>query len=61
MWKRRAEIAVLALLVVVAGAERPRVHVQAPSIDVAALLPDRIEPDGVVARVAVVVVARLLD
>ncbi len=65
MWKRRAEIAILALLVVIAGATnpRPRAHVQidAPTIDLAGLAPDRIETLADVGRVTLSAALMLLD
>lgn len=63
MWKRRAEIALLALLVVIAGGvgNRPHVHVSAPEVDLAALMPDRVEGPADVGMVALAVAVDLLD
>lgn len=65
MWKRRAEIAILALLAVIAGAggsgPRPHVQVAAPSVDLAGLAPDRIETIADVGRVTLYAAILLLD
>ncbi|WP_394652473.1 hypothetical protein [uncultured Sphingomonas sp.] len=65
MWKRRAEIAILALLVVIAGATAaPRhahVHIDAPTIDLAGIAPDRIETIADVGRVTLSAALLLLD
>lgn len=62
MWKRRAEIAVLALLIAVAGVgSRPHVHVDAPEINVTALMPDRVDSVADVGMVALGVAVSLLD
>ncbi|KQN25606.1 hypothetical protein ASE86_05165 [Sphingomonas sp. Leaf33] len=65
MWKRRAEIAVLALLVVLAGAtgspRRPHLQMTAPTIDLAGLAPERIDTLGDVGRVTLAATLLLLD
>ncbi|HET9511699.1 MAG TPA: hypothetical protein VFO80_11175 [Sphingomonas sp.] len=65
MWKRRAEVAVLALLVVIAGAggtpSRPHVQIDAPTIDLAGLAPTRIDTIADVGRVTLHAALLLLD
>lgn len=65
MWKRRAEIAALALLVVIAGASgsprHPHVQVNAPTIDLAGLAPERIDTLADVGRVTLSAALLLLD
>ncbi len=63
MWKRRAEIAVLALLVVIAGGvgDGPHVHVAAPELDLTGLMPDRVDGPADIGMVALAVAVDLLD
>ncbi|MFD1786654.1 hypothetical protein ACFSC3_03615 [Sphingomonas floccifaciens] len=63
MWKRRAEIAILALLVIIAGGapRRPHVHAAAPTIDLAGIAPAEITSIADVGRVTLSAAILLLD
>ena len=61
MWKRRAEIGILALLVVIAGANRPHAHIATPSVELVGLMPERIDSVRDVGLVALTIAVHLLD